>query len=334
MKKKSKKKILLTFDVEDFINEESMFSLYKILILLRKHGFKGIFFITGNVAEKINRYPQIVRMLKAHVIGYHSSSHSVKPRIFEYTDLKQYEEAIKLSRERETSHINPLTGEAEGEGGLLFLRKLFPNKNINSFRAPIFCWTPPHLEALRELGIKFDFSTDLSQTPVCFKGINFYPYPIMLDSIKNFIAFMSIVKAYCRNVHSILRLRLLVIHLLKKNCIVLLIHPAGIFFKAWDHFYLQKNAPSEILSSNPRSGIEVKFRFAMLELLFLALSFVRRIGLIEVTHASRAQSNMRLRPGKKVAERAFSLVTREAMELFGYKPKYLKHHFRKFFEDS
>jgi len=150
---------VITFDIEDFINPISIIVLKKILLLLKKYSIKCIFFLTGYMAEQIKKFPLLVELLTEHEIGYHSSSHSVRPIITEFTDTSDYVKAIENSFEREISHINPISGEIEGMGGIKSLQKLFPNKPITYFRAPGLCWTPPHLEAVKKLGIKYDFSS-------------------------------------------------------------------------------------------------------------------------------------------------------------------------------
>ena len=111
--------VLLTFDVEglppreDFFNNFSLFCLRRVLNLLKEVGFKGVFFITASAAERIRKYPDLVEQLSCHEIGYHSSSHSVRPWIIEYTDLSSYNEAVAISLKRETSHINPETGQID-----------------------------------------------------------------------------------------------------------------------------------------------------------------------------------------------------------------------------
>ena len=147
---------------------------------MKKEKLKGTFFITGAVAEKLNSFKDVLSALSEHDIGYHSTSHSVRPTIFEYTDIPDYREAVKNALKRETSHVDALTGEAKGEGGIIALRELFPHKRIVSFRAPGFCWSPPHLEALKTVGIEYDFSANLSSRKVCYNGITFYPYPLVI----------------------------------------------------------------------------------------------------------------------------------------------------------
>ena len=126
------------------------------------------------MAERLEGHAGITSLLEEHEIGFHSSSHSVHPTIFEYTDVASYEKAYEIALVRETSHINPLNGQMEGKGGIFAVRSILGDKEIVAYRAPGFCWSPPHTEALRDLGVKFDFSSILAPTPVFYKGLTFY----------------------------------------------------------------------------------------------------------------------------------------------------------------
>ena len=137
--------IYLTFDCEDFITARSIFALQRILQLLQKYDVKGLFFLTGHMAKKISVFSEVFDLLEGHEIGYHSSAHSVRPIIVEYTDVEDYALACRFSLKRETSYVNPLTGECEGKGGILLLKDLFSNNQVISFRAPGNSWSPPHL---------------------------------------------------------------------------------------------------------------------------------------------------------------------------------------------
>ncbi len=136
------------------------------------------------MAEKLSNFPATVELLNEHQIGYHSSGHSIHPTLFEFTDVESYEEAYQTSLIRETAHINPLTGEIEGSGGIHASKALFPKKQIVAFRAPGYCWTPPHLDAMKTLGITYDFSTNISVDPISYQGITFYPFTILLATGK------------------------------------------------------------------------------------------------------------------------------------------------------
>jgi hypothetical protein len=95
------------------------------LIILENHGLNALFFISGHMAEKLSLFPSTVSLLNKHQIGYHSSSHSVHPTIFEFTDIEDYDEAYRASLERETAHINPLL---KGRAGFDRFKIFFPKK--------------------------------------------------------------------------------------------------------------------------------------------------------------------------------------------------------------
>jgi len=310
------KKVLLTFDIEgpphreDFINEEVLTALCHLLKLLKKYDLKGLFFITGSVAEKIGYHPKILEMLGIHEIGYHSSSHSVKPCIFEYTDVRSYEEAVKTSIERETSCIDLFTGNIKGKGGILYLRQIFPEKEITSFRAPFLCWTPSHLEALRDLGFKFDFSSDISNLPVRYKGITFFPYPVVIDVISSNFPFIF------KKMWS-------------EKFTVLLMHPSHIIFKLGEPFYRQYNSPFNPLEIKKHAHTLVEFKFSELEQIFRSLCLLRNNRLIEIKN-SLEKSEISLDPKLVNITNVYEKSLWAPKKLFGYKPKYLLSHFHRF----
>jgi hypothetical protein len=304
-------KILLTFDLEDFINVRSMKAYLRILRLLRKYDFRALFFITGHMAERLIRFPEVLELLGSHEIGYHSSSHSVRPTIFEYTDVESYEEAYRSSMERETSHVNPLTGEVEGRGGIEFLRELFPDRKIESFRAPGFCWSPPHLEALKTLGVKFDFSAYISPRQAFYKGITFYPYPIVVDG---FVAYRRF-------------------QLISKGTVVLASHPS--FFvnqNPWDFAY-RKGNPEGLLQVEPRGRIEGRTLFFDFELLLKQVKLLQRTKLVEVT-PNLSESREKLMITKEDVVKCYEKSMTWPRTFFGYEPKFLRFHFFRYFNVS
>ena len=311
------KEVLLTFDVEgpplreDFLNEEIIVALFKVLKLLKKYDAKGLFFITATVAEQIPRYPKILELLKAQEIGYHSSSHSVKPAIFEYTDTESYVKAVEISRKRETSSIDPLSRNICGKGGILTLRQIFPEKEIVSFRAPFFCWSPPHLEALRNLEFKFDFSADICNVPVLYNGVTFFPYPIMIDSpVINFPIIMK--------------------KMLRQNFCILLMHPSHVVFKLREFFYHQYTNPFHPIRIRKRAPTQVTSRFLELETFLSMLHLLRKKGLIKLTNRLERAENT-LDPQEIDVVKVYNKSLYAAKNLFGYKPKFLLSHFYSFF---
>jgi hypothetical protein len=311
------RQIILSFDVEgptqneDSFPEYSAEALRRVLMLLDKYHLEGIFFITGTVCEKLIDYPDIVKMLECHEVGYHSSSHSVKPRIFEYTDVKHYKDAIEISLLRETSYIDPLNGEMKGKGGILKLREIFPNKQINCFRAPFLCWSPPHIEAIRDLGFKFDFSADISHKPVNHHGITFFPHPIVIDKMSQKVAL--VVDGDKRILP-----RLLLSKIFSEEATVLLLHPSKIM----------ENREHSI-QIKVKSQKEIELKLAALEMFCRGLSLLRNLGLTNITPFVKKRHHVL--PSIEVdAKRLYTGNALICEKLFGYKPKYMFSHFLRF----
>jgi peptidoglycan/xylan/chitin deacetylase (PgdA/CDA1 family) len=307
------RKFLLTFDTEDFISENSVWALGRILEMLKKHEMDALFFLTGHMAERLRNFDMIIDSLKEHQIGYHSSSHSVHPTIFEFTDVPQYDEAYRASLERETSHVNPLSGEIEGKGGIRALRELFPEKQIKSFRAPGLCWTPPHSEALRTLGLSFDFSAGISAAPVKFKGITFYPRPSIGD-------WQGTLSEY----------RILLMALVRRKHVVITSHPSLIANKdEWDSIFRISN-PQKLVPPTSRSHEEVRRRLRNLDLFLNDIAKLQKMQIVEIT------------PKLETCDRTISMNKSDVEECYkksmhwafkqNYKPKFLLSHFFRFFK--
>jgi hypothetical protein len=316
-------KLFLTFDCEDFINNESTLALYRILELLQKYNLRGVFFITGKLGERLSKTPRILEFLSVHEVGYHSNSHSIHPTIFEYTDIESYETAIRVSLRRETAHIDPLTGKCNGIGGILQLRELLPDNEIVSYRAPGFCWSPPHLEALQKLGFRFDFSTNLWYTPIRYREITFYPFP------ETGYGFMEMARNYGS---SILRFRKN-LFFTNEPVLTLVFHPHHVVMaKHWDYMYYSGN-PDRIektpLEKSEYSN-DVLYNF---ELFLKRLHYLTANGLIEITPPLRDgenKTNFTKLDVDRVYQKSISWPTR----FFNYQPKYLHKHFLKYFNDT
>lgn len=311
------RKLLLTFDVEDFINKNAIVLLQRILEMLQKYKLKAIFFITGHMAEKLSNHPEIIEALKDHEIGYHSSSHSVRPTIPEYTDVEEYKKAYETSIQRETSHINPLTGKIEGEGGIYFLQELFHPKKIQAFRAPGMCWTPPNLEALKSLGIKYDFSTNLTYSePVTFKGITFYPYTATQQWNGTTYDYQCLLS-------SILRHKVTVFDL----------HPTLIVNQIeWDSIYYMGN-PKKLSTVPKRPVKESELLFNRIELLIRRISVMCKAKLIETDPTLNISSKNLEDINKEKVDMCYEISMQWCRERFNYDPKFVKKHFYEFFEN-
>jgi len=281
--------------------------------MLERHDLRGLFFITGHVAEKLRGFPPILEMLETHEIGYHSSSHSVRPTIFEFTDIGDYGEAYQISHERETAHINPLTGQTEGKGGIHSIRDLFPAKKIDAFRAPGLCWSPPHLEALRDLGIRFDFSANISSTPVSHKGITFYPYPLVTQWYGSLTEYTSLMSSILRN-----------------ELTVLCLHP-NLFVsqQMWDSIYWKDN-PKYLTQPLLKSFEKIPTSFFKFRLLLKKIKLFERVGLVNVrSRLMEAKTKLTVKPID--VQNCYETSMQWPIRYFNYKPKFLRYHFIKFF---
>jgi len=310
-----KHKLLLTFDVEDFINPNAIFALQKILESLQKYNLKAIFFITAHMAEKLSNYPKIIDSLKKHEIGYHSSSHSVHPTIPEYTDVESYIKAYNISIRIETSHINPFIGKPERDGGIYFLQDLFYPKKIKAFRAPGMCWSPPHLEALRDLGIKYDFSSNITTSePVYYKEITFYPYTFTQKWNGNLYDYKCLFAA-----------------ILKRKVAVLDIHPTLFVNQTiWDNIFYKGN-PKKLYRSRKRPLKETISLFKKFESLLKYVTLLYHMKLIDVN------PDLNIKPkdlaiNRCMVEKCYETSMRWPIRWFNLNPKYIRSHFYKFFE--
>lgn len=318
------KPIFLTFDVEDFINPVSMATLIQILGMLNDFHLKAIFFVTGHMAEELQEHPDIVNSLRKHEIGYHSSNHSVRPIIAEYTDLKSFDQAEQESYERETSHIDPVTGFVAGEGGIEAVRSLFSKKKIVIFRAPGLSWSPPHMMALTQLGIRYDFSLQIPSTHFILNKITFCPSKTIF--VDEFLTDQT-VPALIRN------LRNLSNRLIKNEGLTLVIHPHKYaIHDSWDKLYFRGNPKCLSLSEPRRIYARVKALFALQVLLF-ELSLLGRSGALQIT-----PSLLIGQQGPKLTAKDVQQIYRDSLywpqRFFGYNPRYLKEHFDLYFGEN
>jgi peptidoglycan/xylan/chitin deacetylase (PgdA/CDA1 family) len=310
-------KMILTFDIEDFINPNELSALELILELLEKYKLKAIFFITAHMAEKLNNFPKILELLQEHEIGYHSSGHSVRPIIAEYTDVQNYDQAYLRSVERETAHLNPLTGKIEKEGGIHVLQRLFKPKKIRAFRAPGMSWTPPHLEALARLGIEFDFSSDISiSEPAFYKGITFYPYTFTQVWNGNLSDYKCLLSALYRNKVAILGL-----------------HPTWfVNEKMWDSIYYEAN-PTKIVRVQPKSRQEIELLFAKFELLLKQIKLLQQCRLVKVD-INLFQALKKLTVNQNQVQKCYEKSMVWPITYFNYYPVFIRNHFNIFFQNA
>lgn len=123
------------------------------------------------------------------------------------TDIEDYKKTIENVIIEERENIDKF-------------RKIFNPVLINSFRAPGFSFTPPHLEGIREIGLIYDFSTLAFKRPTLYKGITFYP--------NSRGALFIIEKNIMRKIKFFL---ILLLDILLKNPVILQWHPFDFVLK-------------------------------------------------------------------------------------------------------
>ena len=312
-----KHKLILTFDIEDFVNANAINALFIVLEMLKKHNLRAVFFITGHMAEKLSNFPEILDLLKNHEIGFHSSSHSVRPTIPEYTDVKSYHQAYSISLERETAHINPLSGKVEGKGGIYFLQDLFNPKKIEAYRAPGMSWTPPHLEALADLGIKYDFSSNISTSESYhYKKITFYPYTFTQQWEGSLYDYQCLL-------YAVLKLKVAIFDL----------HPTlYVNQRMWDSIYCAGNPP-KLLRVPEKPPKEAMSLFSKFELLLKGVSMLRHAGLIEVD-SNLAISPKELSVNQNQVQKCYETSMQWPKKFFDYTPRFVRAHFNEFFLEA
>ena len=314
--------LVLTFDVEDFTKNVSLRALTILLKLLKRYDLKSLFFVTGYMAETLKKYPDILQLLEDHEIGYHSSSHSVRPIIPEFTDTRRYSKAVEISLIRETSHINPLTGEPEEEGGIKILREIFNNKEVVSFRAPGFCWTPPHLEALQKLGIKYDFSAKLhgigllSGDKIAFKGTIFYPFPTYVDFWENPFRLISLFSS----------------NLSKRKIVCLSSHEWLLASpKPWDSVYWRNN-PKDLTSNSKDHNLRIVPNFLRFDTFLKGIKVLEKFKILKVTPFLGGRKSKPLDASCVDVAKTFHFSMRWAEHFFNYNPRYVLSHFYRYFD--
>ncbi len=326
---KKRHQVFLTFDAEgpapheDVLDQRTQFILMAILRKLRRNKLRGLFFLPGSVAWTVQKHPELMAALQPHEIGYHYSTHSMRPLIFEFTDIPNYNAAIEVSIEKETQLSRSGVAKNVQGKGLLAFQEMFPEWNIVSFRAPFMSWSPPHLEALQSLGISYDFSSSVTDRPFYYRGVMFYPPALPLDGIPNIVGFWGKSPLNAKNGGSKLNLTLPTI--LRGSCTVLSLHPARLVFKTRRN-YLKKDS-----KNIERGSLDVAIRLCVIELTFRMLNILQRMKLIAVTPSLKIEKETI--PEFNLKE-AYNRSAYAARKLFHYDPRFLYSHFKRFFDLS
>ena len=136
-----KKKILLWYDVEDYVTEEAENALLKLLELMHEYGVRATLKLCTKKYEQLihNGRTDILELLADHELAFHMTNHSVHPIPSEYLDRMGFAQgALEFERR-------------EGQG---FARlKSLTGQNLTSYGHPGVAWAPQVFPALRKWGI-------------------------------------------------------------------------------------------------------------------------------------------------------------------------------------
>lgn len=286
-------RVLLTFDVEDTKSPDALRALEIFLSMLEMNHLRGIFFITGEMANRLKVSTSNVKRLRTHEIGYHTSVHSERPTLIERVDLQDFHKAIQKSMQIE-----------KDARALPNLRRLF-SKDLTKFRAPRMCWNPAHMVALRRLGIKSDFSADFSEKIVQCNGLIFYPSPIWVDTILRPGTWARFLAKIARG-----------------GVIVVALHPSKILYSgAWDWESLEPEI-GILHRQRPNSTLGVAARIVAYQMFFGLIEGCTRIGLIETRTNLPANETESLDPSNLQLSRVYHAAVYPSLKFINYLPKY------------
>ncbi len=102
--------ITFSFDTEDYVNSVGADDILRIAKLLKSHGITGCFNVVARLAQALKKWGRedVIAALRDHEIETHSLGHSYHPTINEYTDLEDYDEALRLFLNEETECLEIL----------------------------------------------------------------------------------------------------------------------------------------------------------------------------------------------------------------------------------
>lgn len=95
--------IVFRYDTEDYVNEWAADGILRAVRPLDDAGITGCFVITGKLIPALKRWGRedVIAALSHHEIGTHTLAHSEHPTVNEYTDIEDFDEALRRFFERE-----------------------------------------------------------------------------------------------------------------------------------------------------------------------------------------------------------------------------------------
>jgi hypothetical protein len=135
------KKILLWYDVEDYLTLETDETLFRLLQMLDESGVKcTLKFCTKKYRLLKERgRTDILKLVANHELAFHTTNHSVHPLPTEYLDRMGFREGAEEFDNREYSGFEEL--------------KATSGQNLTSYGHPGVAWAPQVFPALRRWGV-------------------------------------------------------------------------------------------------------------------------------------------------------------------------------------
>jgi len=159
----------------------------------------------------------------------------------------------------------------------------------------------------------FDFSSSISDDPVSFRGIEFYPYPIPIDGVARTFVHKGPEDFFVQPITSTL---------LRRKVTVLSMHPSNLPVK--DPF---AKADKVKVGGVVRTKLVISFQRLLLD----RIHFLQKANLIEVT-STLSEKWQALRPKKIDVERIYQTSVQEVTHLFNYNSRFVLSHFIRFFD--
>ena len=99
--------IIFSFDTEDYVNEKGADGIVRAGKILRENGIRGCYNVVGWLAGALKKWGRedAIEELRMHETETHSLRHSYHPTICEYTDIEDFDEAMRIFRKNEESSL-------------------------------------------------------------------------------------------------------------------------------------------------------------------------------------------------------------------------------------
>ena len=136
------KKILLWFDVEDYLTVESDDALLELLKMLEESGVRATLKFCTRKMELLHRRGRmdIIEKLANHEFSFHTTDHSIHPLPSEYLDQMGFQAGARAFHDRENPGFQRLSDLC--------------GQNLTSYGQPGYAWAPQVFPALRKWGVQ------------------------------------------------------------------------------------------------------------------------------------------------------------------------------------